>query len=76
MREAASVMGIELSSSDYWTSCAIHWLSARGTLSIHGNDEEGWIVTVCAVCSGGHSLTEALCGAIHAIASETAKVDA
>lgn len=79
MRESAKVMGFELHSIYHWTYGAIMWLSMRGTVSISGDDDMGWTVIIesnpeaiwtqpdVSVCSGGHSLCEALCGAVHAL---------
>lgn len=79
MREAASIMQFELHDVYHFVYSAIRWLSQYGMVSVFGSDSEGWCVNVesspervweqpdIAVCSGGHSLGEAICGAVHTV---------
>jgi hypothetical protein len=79
MDQAAKKMGRSCAHSSYvFQSDAINFLARFGKLEIAGNDKEGWCVKVdldsgvwnysdCHVCAGGYTLTEALCGAVHAI---------
>src|SRR5690606_12341084 len=70
MREACRAMGCELYSIQQFVMNSIEWLANRGDVEILA-EEGDYLVNVtgkkAGVSSYGHSLGEALCGAVHAI---------
>ena len=74
MREACRLMGWSVTSSDRFVRQALEHLCevelTIGGVDIRGNNQQGWNVRGETFNIGGHTLVEALTGAIFAVKAE------